>query len=69
MKVIADLVRADRSEELDLPAGATGLDLLERLGLSPDAHVLLREDLPIPVDAPLVEGERLNIVSVVSGGS
>ncbi len=69
MKVVADLVRAHRTEAIDLPSGATGMDLLERLRLAPDAHVLLRGDLPIPVDEPLTEGETVHVISVISGGS
>jgi sulfur carrier protein ThiS len=69
MKVVAELVQARRTETVDLASAATGLELLERLGLAPDAHLLLRGETPIPVDAVLSEGERLRILSVVSGGS
>ncbi len=69
MRITADLVQAHRVEEVELTAGATGMDLLDRLGLSPDAHILVRGDLPIAVDAALVDGERLIVLSAVSGGS
>ncbi len=69
MQVTAELVQARRTEDVALPAGATGLDLLKRLGLAPDAHLLLRGETPIPVDEPLAEGERVRILIVVSGGS
>jgi len=48
---------------------ATGLDLLKKLGLAPDAHILLRVDVPIAVDEPLADGDRVRIIAVVSGGS
>ncbi len=69
MRVTADLVQAHRVEDVELAAGATGMDLLEALRLAPDAHILIRGDLPIPVDAPLAAGERLIILSAVSGGA
>ncbi len=69
MHVTADLAQAHRLEDVELAAGATGMDLLDELGLAPDAHILLRGDAPIPVDEPLQDGERLVILSAVSGGS
>ncbi len=69
MRVTADLVQAHQVQEVELAPKATGMDLLERLGLAPDAHVLLRGDRPIPVDEPLLEGERLIVLAVVSGGA
>lgn len=69
MRVTADLVQTHRLEDVELAAGATGMDLLERLGLAPDAHILLRGDMPIPVDEPLADGERLIVLSAVSGGA
>lgn len=68
MRVTADLVRGWKTENVELEAGATGLDLLQRLGLAPDAHLILRGDLPIPVDEPLVDGDVVRILAVVSGG-
>ncbi len=69
MRVTADLVQAHRVEEVELTAGATGMDLLAQLHLAPDAHIVIRGDLPIPVDSPLADGERLVILSAVSGGT
>ncbi len=68
MQVTADLVQADKMQTVELPPDATGLDLLERLKLAPDAHLMLRGDLPIPVDEPLRDGDLVRILVVVSGG-
>ena len=57
---------ADR--RVDLPAAARGLDLLSALDLAPDAHLLLRGDVPIPEDEALREGDRIRVIAVVSGG-
>ncbi len=68
MRVLVERVPTKQTEEIELPAGATGMDLLDRLSLAPDAHLLIRGEAPIPVDEPLKEGERLLILAVVSGG-
>jgi len=69
MQVTAELVQGRKTESVDLPETATGFDLLRRLGLAPDAHLVVRGDSPIPLDEPLVDAERLRILSVVSGGA
>ncbi len=69
MRVRADLVQRHTIQEVELGPGATAMDLLKRLGLSPDAHLLLRDEMPIPVDEPLKDGEQLQILAVISGGS
>lgn len=68
MRITAELVQARKTESVELPSGATGFDLLQQLRLAPDAHLLVRGDLPIPLDEPLVDAERLRILAVVSGG-
>lgn len=68
MRVTVELIQARKTESLELPQGATGLDLLGRLGLHPDAQLLVRGDRPIPVDEPLHDREHLSILTVGSGG-
>ena len=68
MQVTAELVQARTSQSVELSASATGFDLLRQLGLAPDAHLLVRGETPIPLDEPLIDSERLRILSVVSGG-
>ncbi len=69
MKVKAETLPRGPHGEVELPGGATGADLLEALALQPDAHVLFREGVPIPLDEPLRSGDDLKIVLVVSGGA
>ncbi len=68
MRVTVERLQLHRTEGVDLPPGATGLDLFRRMGLAPDAHLLVRSDAPIPLDEALREGESLLVISVVSGG-
>lgn len=69
MRVTAVLYPAKQERTVDLEGRATGLDLIKALALSPDAHILVRGDVPIPIDELLTDGERVRIISVVSGGS
>ena len=69
MRITAEVHPGRREETIDLGPTATGLDLLRALRLAPDAHILVRSGIPVPVDAPLTEGERIRVVGVVSGGS
>lgn len=68
MRVAVERFQARTTEDVDLSSGATGFDLFRRLGLAPDAHLLVRGDAPIPLDEPLHDGEALLVISVVSGG-
>jgi sulfur carrier protein ThiS len=53
---------------VELPSSARGLDLLGVLELAPDAHLLVRGDAPVPEDEVLLEGDRIRVIAVVSGG-
>ncbi len=57
-------------EDLDVEVadGANCLDILDKLDLSPDAHIVAREGDPIPIDEKLKNGEQIEIIKVVSGG-
>ena len=68
MRVTAELFPARETRAIDLPEGASGYDLMKRLALAPDVYLLVRNDVPIPIDEKLVDGERLRVISVVSGG-
>ena len=52
----------------ELPARSNGHDLMESLLLAPDVHILVRDDVPIPIDEELKEGDCVRIIAVVSGG-
>ena len=54
--------------DVEVTHGAICLDILEKLDLSPDAHIVAREGDPIPIDEKLKDGEKIEIIKVVSGG-
>ena len=68
MRVIAELFPARETRAVELPEDASGYDLMRQLGLAPDVHLLVRADVPIPIDEKLRDGERVRVISVVSGG-
>ncbi len=68
MRITAELVQARKTEAVQLPDHANGFDLLRALKLAPEAHLIVREDAPIPLDEPLRDQETLQIFSAVSGG-
>ncbi|UCG70630.1 MAG: MoaD/ThiS family protein [Thermoplasmata archaeon] len=55
-------------KETKLKKGARGLDLLDKLNLAPDAHIISRKGEPIPLDDELIDGDSISIIKVVSGG-
>ena len=68
MKITVELLPARRETTMDLSPGSNGLDLTKLLGIAPDVHILVRNDLPIPIDEELHDNDVIRIISVVSGG-
>jgi sulfur carrier protein ThiS len=56
------------TKRLTLEEGATAEALIRELGLYPDQWIPLRNDIPIPLDEPLGDGDVVKLVAVVSGG-
>jgi len=69
MRVMAEILPAHKEQVVQLDEKANGSDLLRALRLAPDAHILVRGDVPIAIDERLVEGDRIRVLAVVSGGS
>lgn len=62
-------VRSGREDlDLDLSEGATSEDIVKALCLHPDAHLIVRDNSPIPIDEPLREGDHIRLIRVASGG-
>ena len=55
------------SRNVELPDGATYFDLLSLLQVNPETVVILNDGVPVAFDA-VVEGRKLDIMRVVSGG-
>ena len=69
MKVsVKSFPRGEVDKSVQLPDGATVLDLLKALDMRPDAWIASREGKAIPDDSPLKDGDSIRLLSVVSGG-
>lgn len=69
LRVTAEVLPTHREQDVELKDRSTGLDLLRALDLTPEAHVLVRHSVPIPADEPLLDGDRIRVVHVISGGA
>jgi sulfur carrier protein ThiS len=51
-----------------LPEGSKVSDVLEQMKLFVDAHIVIRGKTPVPLNAEVMDGERLKVLKVASGG-
>ena len=68
MHIEVELVPARKTQRIELGEGTTVADLLRRIGLAVDAHVAVRGEAPLPEDEPLLDGDRITVIAVASGG-
>ena len=66
IELAVEIERKQRS--LRFPEGSTVENMLSSLGLYPDAHIVIRGKMPVPLDEVLVPGDVLRIIKVASGG-
>ena len=55
-------------KKIELKSGSKVYDLLEKIQLRPDNLIVLKDNIPIPVDDILDEEQELSIQQVASGG-
>ena len=58
----------DKERVLELAEGARADDAPRALGIRPELVLVFRDARPLPADEPLVDGDRIRILRVVSGG-
>ena len=68
MKVKISRIPQDTSTEVEIAEGESVQMLLKRLRLHPDSVIVLRGNVPIPIDELLVDDQELRIFQVASGG-
>lgn len=57
-----------KSEEICLDEGSTAEVLLACMGLLPDAYIILKGNIPVPIDCILIDGDSIKLIKVASGG-
>ena len=60
--------RTRDTRDVKLGPFATVEDLLISINLKPDTAIVMRKDMPIPIDYDLKDGDELKIIQVTSGG-
>lgn len=68
MIVTTVLFPEKNEKKIELQENSTALDMLKKLDLNPDTMLIIRNEVPIPVDEKLRDRDVLKIVRVVSGG-
>jgi sulfur carrier protein ThiS len=55
-------------KQLNLPHGSTVEDVVRNLELNVSTRIVLRMNLPIPIDEEIIDGDELRVIETVSGG-
>jgi len=66
--MLVRIIEGGKTTEIELQDGSTVEELLVQLGKRPDAHIVLRNEVPIPITERLEDGEEIKILRVASGG-
>lgn len=65
---VVRIPRPNVAQSVPVPSGTTVAAVLRLLQIPPDAVVVIRGEDPVPLDAPVSEGETLRVINVFSGG-
>ena len=68
MKITVKILPENSTKKIELKSGSKVYDLLEKIQLRPDNLIVLKDNIPIPVDDILDEEQELSILQVASGG-
>jgi sulfur carrier protein ThiS len=61
-------VRTRKTENVKIKEGCKVDDLIEKLDLKPDNLIVMKNNMPVPIDSILSDNQELVIVEVSSGG-
>ena len=68
MIIRVNISRSENIKEIIVKKDSTILDLLNKLDLKPDTVIVMRDNIPIPIDETLKKDQKLSIIQVSSGG-
>ena len=66
--VMITVIYNRKSRDIDYTDEMTGYSLAEQISEKPDSILLLRDNVPVPIDEKLIDGSAYTIISVASGG-
>ncbi len=68
MKITVQFIPRNTRQDVEIRQGSTVSDLLRLIKLRPDAFIVMRKNIPIPIDEILSHDEELCVLQVASGG-
>ena len=68
MNIKVHIVNDDKYHKFNLPKSAVAGDTLKKLDIPPDTVIITRNKKPIPIDTPLKDKDKLDLIRVISGG-
>jgi sulfur carrier protein ThiS len=68
MKIKVKIVPRNTLQEVEVKKGTSISDLLRSLQLRPDGFIVLKKNIPTPIDDVITDNEELCLLQVASGG-
>ena len=68
MNITVKLTRTNKEKQIKIKDESKIEDVLNKLGLKPDTVIILHKNQPLPIDEELIDGQKLTILQVSSGG-
>jgi sulfur carrier protein ThiS len=68
MKIKIKILSRNVLQEVEIVNGSTVSELLQKIHLGPGPFVVLKNNVPIPLDSILNDDTELSILQVISGG-
>lgn len=65
---VSRVPRPNVPQTLELGPTATVADIVGLIGAHPDQVIVIRDESPVPLDAPVADKDVLRVVNVFSGG-
>jgi sulfur carrier protein ThiS len=68
LDIIVKLSRSNEEKQITIDKKSTVSKVLKKIGLKPDTVIVMSNEKPIPITEKLIDGQKLTILQVSSGG-
>ena len=68
LDIIVKLSRSNTEKQITIEEKSTVSEVLKKVDLKPDTVIVMSDDKPIPITEKLIDGQKLTILQVSSGG-